>query len=366
MKTTVLKISESNLNPEISLPSGMDSVAIVLGPQNSFFTKLSKNLKEKKPDLKIIGLGSTQSFINNETLGSEMSLTVLSLEKTKIETFVLPNKDYDSSFQTGLELKELLKEKESKNGKLCGVLVFAEGLNINGAALVRGFEDLTVPVCGGLAAEVDFKFEKTHIFYEDRELSSHVAVIGFYGDSFSMESLNTTGMKAVGVDKKITKSNKNVLIEVDGKPALDWYRSLLKEKSEKSENALSYPVAIMKDSTQMLGAVRTPIGFNEEEKSITFTGEIPTGYFLKLMMANPYDLIEKADELVNENDGEFSLYFSCSARKLFLGNLTDLEYQKAKNCVGAYVYGEISNVDGKPTLHNQTFTVVKLKEDISC
>lgn len=364
MKTTTYLVSKETLNQKYEIDCSKHNVAIVFGPQGSFYNELSKELKKQCPSLKVLGLGTTQSFLNNKTLNNEMSVAVLSLEKTKIETFVSPNENYESSYETGKKLLANLVEKETKDYPLSGVLIFSEGLNINGAALVRAFDDLKIPVCGGLAGEVDLKFEKTHIFFEEKELTNHVSVVGFYGSSFKMESLSSTGMKPVGVDKKITKSNKNVLFEVDGKSALDWYKFYLKEKSNYAANALAYPIAIMKDSSQILGAIRTPIGFNEEEGSITFTGEIPEGYSLKLMLANPYELIEKAEDLVVNNDSEFTIYFSCAARKLFLGDLTNLEYQKAKNCMGGYVYGEISVVEGKPSLHNQTFTVVNLKEAV--
>lgn len=355
-------ISESELSNFPISEIKDESLIIAFGPQSTFFEKLSQEFKKLNKNIHIVGLGVNQSFVNNQTITDKISFSVLEFEKTKIKSFCLKNEGYDSSFDTGRSLLSKLKEQESTQGKLSGVLIFSEGINVNGAALVRAFEEEKIPVCGGLASEVNLAFKETKIFFDEKELANHISVVGFYGNNIEIKSLNSTGIKIIGLEKKITKSAKNKLFEIEGVPALDWYRSFLKEKGNSSANALAYPISIFKNS-EAVGAIRTPIGFDEEEKSISFTGEIPEGYGLKLMIANPFQLIDKAEELVKKNsNNNFSIYLSCVARKMFLEDLTPLEYQEAKNCIGAYVYGEISLLEGKPYFLNQTFTLINIKE----
>jgi len=368
MKTKNLFYKKDEVFEIPRLDSSLENLAIVFGPQESFYSSLSKKIKEINPNIKIVGMSSTQSFCDSKTLIKDMAVAYLSFEKTKIKTFILPNESYSTSEQTGTNLVNKLKSQESPDYPLCGVMILAEGLKINGAGLVRTFKDLNIPVFGGLASEPELIFDYTHVFYEHTELPNHVIAVGFYGNNLKIQSLNSTGLKPIGVYKKITESFENTLIKVDNMSAFDWYRSFLKNKNVEYANSLAYPIAIFKEEGEIDGAARTPIAFDQTKGKITFTGEIPKDYWLKLMIASPYELISQAEDMIDENNKknkpDFSLYFSCASRKLFLNHLTDLEYQKAKNCIGSYVYGEISSIKDTPTLLNQTLTIINLKEVI--
>lgn len=365
MKTSCL-FYEKNKSFDIpSLDSSLDNIALVFGPQESFYSELARSIKKQNPNCLIVGASSTQTFCDNIGSTDKMAVSYLSFEKTKIKSFILPNKSYDSSFETGQKLSSKLKEYSTSEYPLCGVMILSEGININGAGLVRPFEELNVPIFGGLASEKNLIFENTHVFYETAELPNHVLAIGLYGKNLKIESLNSSGLKPIGVYKKITKSFKNTLIQVDNMSAFDWYKSFLKDKNIEYANTLAYPIAIFKESGQMVGSVRTPISFDAESGTISFTGEIPEGYWLKLMLASPYNLISQAEEFVQNNNKkqiDFTIYFSCAARKMFLNHLIDLEFQQAKKCIGTYVYGEISSINENPSLLNQTLTLVNLTE----
>lgn len=388
MKKTLKKVTKETVVQSYGLNPKANNLAIVFGPKDLFFAELSAELKKQDPNVKVVGLGTSNCFVGSESgNGAELVVASLELNKTKIETVCLPNESYESTTSVAKKLADQLASKSTKEAPLAGVLLFAEGLNINGAALPRPFAELNVPVCGGLASETDFAFKKTNIFFEGQELQNHISAVGFYGKDFVMESYAAHGMKPFGVFKKITKSQNNFLIEVDGKPAVDWYlsyltekdvSSLLKEEKEKllaelAAKALAYPIQIYPPGEKEVeGCVRTPIGFNAPgtpEGSVLFTGEIPEGYSLKMMLANPQEVIEGAEEAVNalqahaDVDESLLIHLSCSARQLFLAKLVEHEYSSAEDCIGSYVYGEIVTLKGqKPALLNQTFTSIKIRE----
>lgn len=365
-------VSRDDYKKDYQINPDTNNLAIIFGPQNLFSKALTAELKKQNPKIKVVGLGTSNNFTGSETgNGDQLSLAVLEFKKTDVETICLPNQDYTTSLATAQALADHLVSKQTKEKPLKGVLIFAEGLNINGADLPRPFESLGIPVCGGLAAETDFAFKQTQIFFDGEEKSNHVIAVGFYGESFSMESTASSGMEAKGAFKTITKSDKNVLYKVGDQTAVEWYTSFLREKGQlKSDNtveqsqALSHPVAIFKNEKTADGAIRTPIGFDYVQGSIAFTGEIPEGYSLRMMLANPTELINGADGLLeSQSDDSCSyIHISCSARQMLLANLTSYEYASAKPCLGGYVYGEIATLNGKPELLNQTFTSIKIKE----
>ena len=389
MKKTFKKVTKETVAQDYKLNPKATNLAIVFGPKGLFFSELGKELKKQDPNIQVVGLGTSNFFVGSESgNGQELGLTLVEFDKTKVKSVCVPMESYGDTPAVSEKLAQQLASHATPDAPLAGVWLFSDGLNVNGAALPRAFEKLNVPVCGGLASETDFAFKETKIFYGDQELTKHVSAVGFYGKDFSMESYAAHGMKPFGVFKKITKSNENLLIEVDGKPAVDWYLSYMvsdkdvstmskEEKSQKlaelASKALAYPIQIYPPGEKEIeGCVRTPIGFNAPgtpEGSVLFTGEIPQGYSLKMMLANPQEVIDGADESVqsiqDEADSKDALvmHISCSARQLFLQKLVEHEYSSAEDCVGAYVYGEIVTLKGQaPALMNQTFTSIKIKE----
>jgi len=123
--------------------------------------------------------------------------------------------------------------------------------------------------------------------------------------------------------------------------------------------------------------VRTILGINEENKSITFAGNIPEGSSVRLMKTNFNRVIEganKSGKLIKENlDGspDLLIMISCVGRKIVLKQLTQDEVDAVtenfseKTCfTGFYSHGEISKMKFLDSckLHNQTMTLTAFTE----
>src|SRR6185503_21340088 len=83
------------------------------------------------------------------------------------------------------------------------------------------------------------------------------------------------GWDVFGPERLVTRSKGNVLFELDGKPALALYKEYLGERAAGlPATALLFPLAIRtaKDDKVL---VRTILGVNEAEGSMTFAGDIP-------------------------------------------------------------------------------------------
>jgi len=139
---------------------------------------------------------------------------------------------------------------------------------------------------------------------------------------------------------------------------------------------LYFPL-LMKVNTGAEPIVRTILSINEENKSMTFAGNIPIGASVRLMKGNFDKLIDasyNAAEHIHSRqtyEPELALLVSCVGRKIVLGNRIEEEIDAVKEVFGDkmlvcgfYSYGEIS-----PTLknvacelHNQTMTITTMYE----
>jgi hypothetical protein len=175
----------------------------------------------------------------------------------------------------------------------------------------------------------------------------------------------------------VTRSEGNVLFELDDKPALALYKEYLGDRADELPGAaLHFPLAVRPSRDDSGQTVRCISGVDEEEQSITFSGDVPEGWRAQLMRANKNRLVDGAMHAAAlgatpAHAGEqLAVAVSCVGRRLVLGERTEEEIEAAREAlapgahlVGFYSYGEIAPVSGSPCeLHNQTMTVTTIGE----
>lgn len=311
-----------------------------------------------------------------ETQFKESSIVVAALhfEKTRVKAIsqCLLSQKIDS-FEIGKQLFDSLNSND-----LNGILVFSDGININGGELVQGlnFNNKTpIPITGGLAGDgSDFLYTLTGL--NKNPIQGEIVAIGLYGNDIEIGHGSLGGWNEFGQERTITKAIKNVLFELDNKNALELYKEYLGTYSnELPASALLFPLSIISESEGQ-NLVRTILGIDEENKSMTFAGNMPEGSKVRLMKANFDKLIDASSlaakfALSNCYNPQFALLISCVGRKLVLQERTEEEIEAAKeilgndcSTIGFYSYGEISPLENtiKCELHNQTMTVTTLSE----
>jgi hypothetical protein len=126
--------------------------------------------------------------------------------------------------------------------------------------------------------------------------------------------------------------------------------------------------------------VRTILGIDEAEKSMTFAGNLPEGSKVRFMKANPDRLIhaasdagEFASKQIKEKNlpVDLAILISCVGRKVVLSQRIEEEVEAAAdhmgpatNVAGFFSYGEVApNKNNRISyLHNQTMTVTTFAE----
>ena len=125
-----------------------------------------------------------------------------------------------------------------------------------------------------------------------------------------------------------------------------------------------------------LGLIRTILGVNEADGSLTLAGDIDPDGYLKLMHASTDALVGGAEAaaeaaLDKQAEGGLALLVSCVGRKLVMGGRVAEEVEAVGNVFGPAVHlagfysnGEISpfNQSAECKLHNQTMTITYLSE----
>jgi hypothetical protein len=330
-------------------------------------------LKIKYPVADIVFSSTSGEILDSEVYDESIVVTAIEFEKSAIVCASTHVNQYAKSCEVGAYLMSQL----DKDGLIC-VFVISDGTYINGSELVYGFNNINpnnVPVTGGLAGDAA-RFSSTFTGLNQVPAQGNVIAIGFYGDHLHIGHGSSGGWDEFGPQRTITKSDKNVLFEIDNRSALDLYKEYLGEYvKELPGSALLFPLSLsIAGSDKKL--VRTILSVNEDEKSMTFAGNLPVGSNVRLMKANFDKLINASSTAASDaNDSlaatGLAIMVSCVGRKLVLNERTDEELMAAKEIfgdntviAGFYSYGELSplNKGSNCELHNQTMTITTFTE----
>ena len=326
------------------------------------------------PQSTVIGCSTAGEVIGDRIYDDSWVVAVAEFEGTRIRSTSAPVAAAAGSRDAGRTLAADLLEPD-----LAGVFVLSDGIEINGSELVRGLNSVLPPevvTTGGLAGDGD-RFERTWVLSDGLVRSGHVAAVGLYGDRVTIGHGSRGGWDMFGLERLVTRSDGNVLYELDGRPALALYKEYLGELADGlPATALLYPLSLRSQAHDR-EVVRTILSIDEQAESMTFAGDIPRGSYVQLMRAN-FDRViggaEGAAALAAQSGSPagdvLAIAISCVGRRLVLGERTEEEVEATIDAlpdgtaqVGFYSYGELSPYAvGDCELHNQTMTLTTIAE----
>ena len=336
-----------------------------------------KHLKSLYPNSNILFCSTAGEVIGTEVMDDSMAVTAIYFAKTELRFAEVNIHKSEESSNCAKQLANTLNKAD-----LAHVMVFSDGLLVNGSDLVKGFEDTllkNVSVTGGLVGD-GANFKETVVGLNNAPVSGKIVAIGFYGKEIKIGYGSLGGWDTFGPERVITKSDKNILYELDGKPALALYKEYLGDKAEGlPSTGLLFPLRLKLNTPD--GAeevVRTILAVDEKAQSMTFAGNMPEGVSASLMRANLERLVSGAEGAARESKSLFdsspdlAILVSCIGRKLVLKERTEEELEAVRDVLGKktaitgfYSYGEICPIKATAKqyqLHNQTMTVTIFKE----
>lgn len=338
---------------------------------------LRGQVRARYPNARIAGCSTAGEIVGTSVCDDSLALVALTFAHTTVRLVHRHLRPGDDSGVVGQALAEALSADD-----LAHVLVLSDGLRVNGSALTKGVQrhvPPTVLVTGGLAGDAG-RFQRTMVWMDDTVMDDAVIAIGLYGDALQIGYGSLGGWDAFGPDRVITRSEGNVLYELDGASALQLYREYLGvHAADLPGSGLLFPLNL-RATQDSRPVVRTILGIDEQQGSLIFAGDVPQGHHAQLMKANFDRLVDGAQgaassarEIAGGDEPALALLISCVGRKLVLRQRVEEEVESVREVlgerpamIGFYSYGEIAPVAGSRLceLHNQTMTITTFDERV--
>ena len=357
--------------------NGHAQLVFIFGSHATFQKNaLIEQIKAAYPEAILFGCTTAGEISDTQVLDDSITSTAVRFEHTKLKYIHRPIEQPEDSLKVGLELGEALVADQLKH-----VLVLTEGVHINGSEFVKGLVS-KLPQCvtatGGLSGDGE-RMEETYVLADGQPRQKTISAVGFYSNQrLKIGYGSLGGWDPFGPDRLITRSEGNVLFEMDGKSALELYKTYLGEHAKGlPATGLLFPLSLRMPGSET-GVVRTVLAVNEKEQSMTFAGDVPEGAYARLMKANFDRLIDGASgaaetcyQAIKETPPDLGLLISCVGRKMVLKQRVEEEVESVREMfgnntvlTGFYSYGEISPFTPHASceLHNQTMSITTISE----
>lgn len=363
-----------------SFPTGWDGPAtlvLAFGARHyDAESQVFEDLRTAFPSSVLVGCSTAGEIQDSLVDDDSVGVVVTRFDHSRLVLAVTHSQGADDSGAAGERLASQLPHEG-----LRAVFVLTHGLAVNGTPLVAALSQglpAGVPITGGLAGDGD-RFDSTWVMVAGQTSPNRMCAIGFYGERLQVGSGCDGGWIDFGPVRRITRSQGNVLHELDGRPALDLYKEYLgRLSSGLPRTALLFPLSIRSPGEADKPVVRSILNVDEQQHSMTFAGDVPQGHEARLMRTSYEDLISSAGQAMAQACAGLSgkepllvISVSCLGRRLVLGERTEEEVEAVmsgaragSSHIGFYSYGEISPhpAGGFCALHNQSITVTVLSE----
>lgn len=265
-----------------------------------------------------------------------------------------------------------------------GLFIFPDGLTINFEQLQAGIEDhlkldRLFPLLGGTAGD-DFAMKQTYQYCNDQVVSDGVAWALILGRARLAWAVNHSCLP-MGVQHTVTRSEKNVIYEIDGRPALDFVKNYLTEEEianwGKAAGHVSFGIEAPGDIEEEYDRylIRFMPAKDDQTGSITIPTEISEGTVIWMTRRDYDKMAAGVDRLGSQIKAQLGgatpkliFQFDCGGRgKIFLRDqqrlqlLGRLQRQLPFSpWLGFYTFGEIAPIGGHNCFHNYTAIVVAI------
>ena len=234
--------------------------------------------------------------------------------------------------------------------------------------------DTTLPVAGGSTAD-DMVMKKSHQFY-GKEVYETAAIMTGIKTDLEIITGQEHGMNEKIATGIVTEADGNVINEISGQPAAEWYADAIDEDVEDLKGtfenaagtevqnifvkALEYTLGVEQASDNM--RVVTPVSVTEDNGLYETAGVSETSNIF-VVTGESQEVVEAAkDSFKGLEDFKtvFSIINDCAVRNAALEDsekeqeVKKLNEKIGSNFIGYYGYGEIGGQDKYCTFNNQT------------
>jgi len=312
-------------------------------------------IRKAYPNALISGCSTAGEIFDTTVLDGSLSVTAIHFEHTQLQTTHIRINNPEDSFRCGKKLAQTISHQGLRH-------VF----------VLPG-----VTITGGLSGDAGH-FEETLVLWQDKAQSHIVTLIGLYGKALKIGFSSLGNWGSLEPEHTDTHASSNTRYEMDGKSALELYKSHLGEHAAYLPTTDTQPPVGVHSADRDARPAKTSLTTDENEQSVTFTGNIPEGNHTHLTKENvnrPADdtiaATKTSPPAFNKPSAELAILISCVRRKMAFRQKTKKEIEGIREMLGPqpiltgfYSYGEISpfSPDTKRESHNQTMTITILSE----
>lgn len=263
-------------------------------------------------------------------------------------------------------------------------ILFVDGLAGKGEEAVLAASSLLGPkikFAGGAAAD-NLNFKETNVFSNQESFTDAASLCLIASRAPIIISVNH-GHHPISPPLQITKAKDNILYEIEGRPALEVWKDILRERLERqginidtlsiddlSKILLKYEAGLMTGTDYK---IRFPASCNTDG-SLNFVCSMMEGSVIKIMDSEQKDQIEsarRAAEIALQSVPEGTklagaVIFDCACRAMILKEQFSKAIEASQQVLGALpfigceTYGEIAMEIGELSGFHNTSTVIML------
>jgi hypothetical protein len=232
-----------------------------------------------------------------------------------------------------------------------------------------------VTIWGGGAGD-DLIFKETFVFNNTKLSNQGILMLVFDEEKIMVRGQAATGMKPMGTEKVITKSDGSWILEIDNQPATDLVMKYMGENLSpedfKDFNLKNIFLNLIREDSSSI--IRSTMGFDMDTKGINVSGKIKPGDKFRFTFLPDFDVLTEVSENAKQfqqtemPEAEALVMFSCIGRIDAFGPMTSEELQGIQSIynapmAGFFSYGEYGRATGgNNEFHNMTCCWVALKE----
>ena len=365
LNTALVKIIQTSFHPTVAI--GFSSPDFPFDQALEIF---------RKHDIQLIGCTSSGEVKDDAIVTDSFSVLLMDISPHYFNVTGFNHADVEA-FSSGTKLCAIA-ERSFRNP---GIILFISGVNVVGDGPVEGIRSCLkseIPIYGGLAGD-NLRHDATYTFTHKGSTSFGICGLIFDTEKIQMKGLTVSGWQPMGKTHTITRSDKNIIYEIDGQPALDLflnYFGTIEYKPSKIDGTYSipgqYPLKLFRENGSSY--LRSLLSYDTENHALLAAGKVPTGSKFKFCPPPDFGVIQDTvarfsqfSESVSEVDG--LLMISCKGRHTSFGPLLEDEVKDIYDLwnvpmAGFLANGEIGNslANGICEFHNISCSVVSFKE----
>lgn len=259
-------------------------------------------------------------------------------------------------------------------------LLLLDGLAARGASVLAAVQDALAPtrapLAGGCAGD-GLRFTGTFQIGSHATTRNGAVLLSLGGDLVAGIGVRH-GFSPTGPPQPVTAANNNVLSEIAGRPAVDFYASYFGTAAHEigqepmARLCAEYPLGVESEEGFLLARDVLHLRPGGE---LQLAGNIEKGHSVRLITGSKQDLLRAAEQAAGDALNALgappraALIFNCAGRYKVFGSQAHQEIECIAGVIGQnvpllgfYTYGELAPVvkNGACRLHNKTVVVVLL------